>query len=59
MSVPTAKFQEMENQLETEGISRFIQSAIRLNEVYKYLMTVGFTKDEVLSLIARMTRNGS
>ena len=59
LSVPTAKFQDMENQLETEGMSPLIESAIRLNEVYKSLMTGGFTEDEALSLIAKMTKNGN
>jgi hypothetical protein len=56
--VPTGKFLDMENQLETEGMSPLIESAIRLNEVYKSLMTGGFTEDEALSLIAKMTKNG-
>ena len=59
LSVPNAKFQNMENQLETEGMSPLIESAIRLNEVYKSLMTGGFTEDEALSLIAKMTKNGN
>lgn len=59
LSVPTAKFQDMENQLETEGMSPLIESAIRLNEVYISLMTGGFTEDEALSLIAKMTKNGN
>ena len=57
--MPTGKFQDMENQLETEGMSPLIESAIRLNEVYKSLMTGGFTEDEALSLIAKMTKNGN
>jgi hypothetical protein len=32
-----------------------VESAIRLNEIYKSLLTAGFTKDEALSLIAKMT----
>lgn len=57
--MPTAKFQDMENQLETEGMSPLIESAIRLNEVYKSLMAGGFTEDEALSLIAKMTKSGN
>jgi hypothetical protein len=49
----------MENQLETEGMSPLIESAIRLNEIYKSLITGGFTEDEPLSLIAKMTKNGN
>ena len=57
--MPTAKFQDMENQLETEGMSPLIESAIRLNEVYNSLMAGGFTEDEALSLIAKMTKSGN
>jgi len=46
----------MENLTETEGLSPLIASAIRLNEVYKSLLTGGFTEDEALSLIAKMTK---
>jgi len=46
----------MENQLETDGMTPLIQSAIRLNEIYKSLTTGGFTEDQALSLIAKMTR---
>lgn len=46
----------MEYQLETEGMSPLIESAIRLIEIYKSLMTGGFTEDEALSLIAKMTK---
>ena len=49
----------MENQLETEGMSPLIESAIRLNEVYKSLKVGGFTEDEALSLIAKMTKSGN
>ena len=46
----------MENQIETEGMSPLVQSAIRLNEIYKSLLAGGFTEDEALSLIAKMTK---
>jgi hypothetical protein len=49
----------MENLQEAEGMTPLIESAIKLNEVYKSLMTGGFTEDEALSLIAKMTKNGS
>jgi hypothetical protein len=49
----------MENQLDTEGMSPLIESAIRLNEIYKSLLSGGFSEDEALSLIAKMTKNGS
>ena len=51
-----ANFIGMENLTETEGLSPLIASAIRLNEVYKSLLTGGFTEDEALSLIAKMTK---
>lgn len=38
-------------------MSPLMESAIRLNEVYKTLMIGGFTEDEALSLIAKITKN--
>jgi len=49
----------MENLQETEGISPLVESAIRLNEIYKSLLAGGFTEDAALSLIAKMTRPSS
>lgn len=49
----------MENLQETEGMTPLIQSAIRLNEIYKSLLTGGFNEDEALTLIAKMTKPGS
>ena len=49
----------MENLQETEGMSPLLESAIRLNEIYKSLISGGFTEDEALSLIAKMTRPAS
>jgi hypothetical protein len=46
----------MENQLETDSMTPLIQSAIRLNEIYRSLKAGGFTEDQALSLIAKMTR---
>jgi hypothetical protein len=46
----------MENTQISEGMSPLIESAIRLNEIYKSLLTGGFTEDEALSLIAKMTK---
>jgi hypothetical protein len=39
-----------------ETITPLVDSAIRLNEVYKSLLKGGFTMDEALSLIAKMTK---
>jgi hypothetical protein len=46
----------MENLRGFEGLSALEESAVRLHEIYKSLMTGGFTEDEALSLIAKMTR---
>ena len=46
----------MENLQGFEGLSALEESAVRLHEIYKFLMTGGFTEDEALSLIAKMTR---
>lgn len=49
-------FSTMENLQGFEGLSALEESAVRLHEVYKSLLTGGFTEDEALSLIAKMTR---
>jgi len=49
----------MEMEIETVGLSPLMESAIKLNEVYKSLKAGGFTEDEALTLIAKMTKNGS
>jgi hypothetical protein len=56
MSVVTGNFLDMENLQGFEGLSALEESAIRLHEIYKTLITGGFTEDEALSLIAKMTR---
>ena len=56
MSVVTDNFLGMENLQGFEGLSALEESAVRLHEIYKSLMTGGFTEDEALSLIAKMTR---
>jgi hypothetical protein len=57
MSVVTANFSDMENLQGFEGLSALEESAVRLHEIYKSLMTGGFTEDEALSLIAKMTKS--
>jgi len=47
----------MENLQGFEGLSALEESAVRLHEIYKSLMTGGFTADEALSLIAKMTKH--
>ena len=56
MSVVTGNFTNMENLQGFEGLSALEESAVRLHEVYTSLMSGGFTEDEALSLIAKMTR---
>jgi hypothetical protein len=56
MSVVTDNFSGMDNLQGFEGLSALEESAVRLHEMYKSLMTGGFTEDEALSLIAKMTR---
>ena len=46
----------MENLQNFEGLTALEESAIRLHEIYKSLMSGGFTEDEALTLIARMTK---
>jgi hypothetical protein len=59
MSVGPARFQDMENLQGFEGLSALEESAVRLHEVYKSLITGGFTEDQALTLIAKMTRSES
>jgi hypothetical protein len=59
MSVAPDNLGIMENLQETEGMTPLIQSAIRLNEIYKSLLSGGFNEDEALTLIAKMTKPGS
>ena len=56
MSVVSGNFLNMENLQGFEGLSALEESAVRLHEIYKSLMTGGFTEDEALSLIAKMTK---
>ena len=56
MSVVAGNFLFMENLQDFEGLSVLEASAVRLHEIYKSLLTGGFTEDEALSLIAKMTK---
>lgn len=49
-------FQGMENLQGFEGLSALEESAVQLHEVYKSLIAGGFTEDQALTLIAKMTR---
>ena len=57
MSVVIGNLFNMENLQCFEGLSALEESAVRLHEIYKSLMTGGFTEDEALSLIAKMTKS--
>jgi len=56
MSVGAGNFLFMENLQDFEGLSVLEASAVRLHEIYKSLLAGGFTEDEALSLIAKMTK---
>jgi hypothetical protein len=49
----------MDNLQGFEGLSALEESAVRLHEVYKSLLSGGFTEDQALTLIAKMTRSES
>ena len=59
LSVPSDTFKAMENMQGFEGLSALEESAVRLHEVYKSLIAGGFTEDQALTLIAKMTRSES
>ena len=59
MSVVDGNFLLMENLQGFEGLSALEESAVRLHEVYKSLLSGGFTEDQALTLIAKMTRSES
>ena len=59
MSVAADNFSSMENLQRFEGLTALEESAVRLHEIYKSLMTGGFTEDEALSLIAKMTKKSA
>lgn len=46
-------FRSMETQ---DGMTPLVESAIRLHEVYKSFMEGGFSSDEALTLISKMTK---
>jgi hypothetical protein len=48
----------MENLQGFEGLTALEESAVRLHEVYKSLLAGGFSQEEALSLIAKMTKSG-
>jgi len=42
----------------SDGFSALEASAIRLHEIYKCLLMAGFSSEEALSLIAKMSKRG-
>ena len=46
----------MENLQGFQGLSALEESAIRLNEIYLALISGGFTEEQALNLIAKMTK---
>lgn len=49
----------MEQTEEFSGLTALEASAIRLNEIYKSLLGAGFSSEEALTLIAKMTKGNS
>ena len=52
-------FLGMENLQGFEGLSALEESIVRLHEVFNSLLAGGFTEDQALTLIAKMTRPNS
>ena len=48
----------MENLQGFEGLSVLEESAVRFNEVYKALVSGGFTEEQALNLIVKMNKKG-
>ena len=49
----------MDIELENEGMTPFLESALRLNEIYRSVLARGFNQEEPLSMIAKMIRTVS
>jgi hypothetical protein len=59
MSVVPASFLSMENLQGFEGLSALEESIVRLHEVFNSLLAGGFTEDQALTFIVKMTRSES
>ena len=59
MSVGPDTFQAMENLQGFEGLSALEESIVRLHEVFNSLLAGGFTEDQALTFIVKMTRSES
>ena len=59
MSVVPANFLSMENLQGFEGLSALEESIVRLHEVFNSLIAGGFTEDQALTFIVKMTRSES
>jgi hypothetical protein len=56
MSDLTRNILGMDNLQNFDGLTALEESAVRLHEIYKSLMAGGFTEDQALTLIAKMTK---
>ena len=59
LSVASNTFQDMENLQGFEGLSALEESIVRLHEVFNSLLAGGFTEDQALTFIVKMTRSES
>ena len=59
LSVAPDTFQAMENLQGFEGLSALEESIVRLHEVFNSLLAGGFTEDQALTFIVKMTRSES
>ena len=59
LSVVPANFLAMENLQGFEGLSALEESIVRLHEVFNSLLAGGFTEDQALTFIVKMTRSES
>ena len=59
MSVGSDTFQAMENLQGFEGLTALEESIVRLHEVFNSLLAGGFTEDQALTLIVKMTKPNS
>lgn len=59
LSVPSDTLQAMENLQGFEGLSALEESIVRLHEVFNSLLAGGFTEDQALTFIVKMTRSES
>ena len=49
-------FHNMEEVSTSDGLTPLLVAAVRLNEIYRSLLEGGFSSDEALSLISKMSK---